>query len=57
VSEWGRGTKRRMGVCRGGQETHDVGTSMAWCGREVWEEEMTDRWGPRAERENSRTGG
>jgi hypothetical protein len=32
-SEWGAGTKRRSGACRGGQETCDVDASMVGCGR------------------------
>jgi hypothetical protein len=51
VSEWGAGTKRRSGACRGGRETRDVGASMEGCGREVREEEGADGWGSRAERE------
>jgi hypothetical protein len=58
VSEWGAGTKRRSGACRGGRETCDVGASMAGCGREVRDGEgVADRRGSRIERENSRTGG
>ena len=51
VSEWGAGTKRRLGACRGGRETRDVGVSMAGCGLEVREEVGADGWGPRGERE------
>jgi hypothetical protein len=50
----------RKGLRRGGRgrETHCHGLIHdGGSGREIREEEGADRWGPRAERENSRTSG
>jgi hypothetical protein len=48
VSEWGAGTKRRLGACRGGRETRDVGASMEECaGVRLGTRDVADRRGLR----------